>query len=101
MTMSPPDREHGTRVILHDLTLRAGGRTLLANADARFEAGQITLIVGPSGAGKSTLLRVLAGLNDSSSPELEVSWSGSSSDRNPNDDGAFPLPVGLVFQRFA
>ena len=38
------------------LTVRAGERVLLENANARFPAKQITLIVGPSGVGKSVLL---------------------------------------------
>jgi ABC-type multidrug transport system ATPase subunit len=52
----------GVSVEIKDLTIRAGSRTLLEGAAARFEPGQVTLIVGPSGAGKSTLLRLLAGL---------------------------------------
>lgn len=101
MTTSQADPLQGTPVIVRGLTLRVGGRTLLANADARFEPGQITLIVGPSGAGKSTLLRVLAGLNDPSLAESEVSRCISFGDRHPNRRGAPPVPVGLVFQKFA
>jgi ABC-type multidrug transport system ATPase subunit/ABC-type transporter Mla maintaining outer membrane lipid asymmetry permease subunit MlaE len=94
MTTSQPD---GTPVIVRGLTLRAGSRTLLANVDARFEPGQITLIVGPSGAGKSTLLRVFAGLNDSSSQDLKISQAVTFGERDQGE----PVPVGLVFQKFA
>ncbi|MEM6560921.1 MAG: ATP-binding cassette domain-containing protein [Planctomycetota bacterium] len=43
------------------LTLVAGGRTLLENADLRIAAGEKCLIVGESGSGKSTLMRCWLG----------------------------------------
>jgi ABC-type transporter Mla maintaining outer membrane lipid asymmetry ATPase subunit MlaF/ABC-type transporter Mla maintaining outer membrane lipid asymmetry permease subunit MlaE len=101
MTTSLPSQAHGTPVIVRKLTLRAGRRTLLANADARFEPGQITLIVGLSGAGKSTLLRVLAGLDDSCSPGLYLSGSVSYSDLDLSQPKLHAPPVGMVFQRSA
>jgi ABC-type polar amino acid transport system ATPase subunit/ABC-type transporter Mla maintaining outer membrane lipid asymmetry permease subunit MlaE len=91
----------GTPVILRGLTLRAGRRTLLAGADARFEPGQITLIVGPSGAGKSTLLRVLARLKDAHATDTESSGSVLFGDRVLSHRDLGALSVGLVFQRFA
>lgn len=39
-----------------------GPRTILRDANARFERGTISLLVGSNGAGKSTLLRLLCGL---------------------------------------
>jgi ABC-type transporter Mla maintaining outer membrane lipid asymmetry ATPase subunit MlaF/ABC-type transporter Mla maintaining outer membrane lipid asymmetry permease subunit MlaE len=101
MTLKPPDQLQGTPVIIRGLTLRAGGHILLANAEARFEPGQITLIVGPSGAGKSTLLRLLAGLFDSSASDLEASRSVSFGEPSAKPVRRAPIPVGLVFQRFA
>ncbi|HEV3259169.1 MAG TPA: ATP-binding cassette domain-containing protein [Gemmataceae bacterium] len=102
MTTSEGQAACGTPVIVRGLTLRAGGRTLLANADARFEPGQITLIVGPSGCGKSTLLRVLAGLHDPFSRDIEVSRSVSFGDPvTERGRRAAPVSVGVVFQSFA
>jgi len=46
------------------LTVRLGGREVLAGVDIAFGKGW-TAIVGPNGAGKSTLLRTLAGLQRS------------------------------------
>lgn len=47
---------------LRDITLSFGSRTLVANASARFECGEMTALLGRNGAGKSTLLRAIASL---------------------------------------
>lgn len=44
------------------LTLKRGGRTILDDVSARFEAGTFTAVIGPNGAGKSTFISILAGL---------------------------------------
>lgn len=44
------------------LSLRIGGRKLVAELDWRIAPGQCWYVVGRNGAGKSTLLRTLAGL---------------------------------------
>ena len=41
---------------------RAGGRDLVAGVTARFEPGQLHLLIGANGAGKSTLVKVLSRL---------------------------------------
>ena len=84
-------------VEVRDLTIVLGERVLLEGTAARFEAGQVTLIVGVSGAGKTTLLRVLAGLLDPA--EAGVCVSGRV------EFGGLEVPerarcrrVGVVFQ---
>ncbi|MDX2170923.1 MAG: heme ABC transporter ATP-binding protein [Deltaproteobacteria bacterium] len=45
----------------YELTVQAGGTTLLSRVSAAVVPGQVLAVVGPNGAGKSTLLRALAG----------------------------------------
>ncbi len=52
--------EGGVR--LRELTIRAGGRTVLRPTSLEFRRGRVHVVIGPSGAGKSLLLRALAGL---------------------------------------
>lgn len=47
-------------------------RTLLADVDATFGAGEVTCVVGASGSGKSTLLRTIAGVHRPSAGEVLV-----------------------------
>jgi ABC-type transporter Mla maintaining outer membrane lipid asymmetry ATPase subunit MlaF/ABC-type transporter Mla maintaining outer membrane lipid asymmetry permease subunit MlaE len=91
---SPADARAATAVEIRDLTLRAGHRLLLERANARFEPGQITLVVGASGAGKSLLLRLLAGLIAPDDPDIKFEGQVEVGDRS----GA---AVGVVFQSFA
>ena len=90
----------GTRVELHNLTLRAGHRVLLENGHAEFEPGEVTLVVGPSGAGKSLLLRVIAGLLDPNEEAIAASGSVTFDGREVLNNRSSP-PVGVVFQSFA
>ena len=46
----------------HHLTLRAGERTLLAQASFAVRAGEFVGLLGANGVGKTTLLRTLAGV---------------------------------------
>jgi ABC-type lipoprotein export system ATPase subunit len=44
----------------------------LAEVDATFDRGRLSVVAGPSGSGKSSLLRVLAGLHRPSAGTVEV-----------------------------
>ncbi|MFT8718001.1 ABC-F family ATP-binding cassette domain-containing protein [Acetobacter sp.] len=48
-------------LVIHDLTLRIAGRTLLEQADLSIEPGRKVGLVGRNGAGKSTLLAAISG----------------------------------------
>lgn len=50
-------------LILQDLKITLGGRTLL-HIDTTVEPGDVLTVMGPSGSGKSTLLSVLSGFDD-------------------------------------
>lgn len=65
--MSPP------LIAARDLTVRLGGRTVLAGVDVEIHAGEIVTIVGPNGSGKSTFLRALIGAVPLSAGRIERS----------------------------
>lgn len=46
---------------VHQLSYKAGKKTILNNISFTVQAGKITIVLGPNGAGKSTLLRLLSG----------------------------------------
>jgi molybdate transport system ATP-binding protein len=76
------------------------GRQLL-DISFQLEKGRLLTLYGPSGAGKTTILRILAGLTDTASADIEV-------DGEIWDDAArkIHLParcrsIGFVFQDFA
>jgi iron complex transport system ATP-binding protein len=49
-------------ITLDAVSVRVGGRTVIADASAEFAGGSVIGIVGPNGAGKSTLMRAMLGL---------------------------------------
>ncbi|AIZ45458.1 ABC transporter [Deinococcus radiopugnans] len=50
-----------TLVELRDVTVKAGGRTLLEDVNLSLKPGEALRLFGPNGGGKTTLLRLLAG----------------------------------------
>lgn len=83
---------------VHDLTVRYGDRTAVADFRLRLAQGEIVTLVGPTGCGKSSVLRAIAGLEPLAAGHLVL--DGRRIDRE------HPLPperrrTGLVFQDFA
>ncbi|SPH18183.1 Taurine import ATP-binding protein TauB [Defluviimonas aquaemixtae] len=69
-----------------------GAVEALKNLSLDFPKGQLTSLLGPSGCGKTTLLKIIAGLLDPTSGEVEVNGRAVT---GPGPDRAF------VFQDFA
>jgi ABC-type bacteriocin/lantibiotic exporter with double-glycine peptidase domain len=62
----------GVRIALQDVSVRAGGHTILQGVELDVEPGSHVAIVGPSGAGKSSLVGVLLGLHRPGEGEVRV-----------------------------
>lgn len=100
---NPAATVKGTRIEVRGLTVSAGERVLLRDANVTFPAGEVILLFGCSGVGKSVLLRILAGLIDRS--HAGICYSGSISFVSGNGESRIESdpnhPVAVVFQSFA
>lgn len=61
MTHMLHDVPSGGGVVVHDVTINIGDKTLLENINFVAQPGVVTGLIGPNGAGKSTLLAAIAG----------------------------------------
>jgi ATP-binding cassette subfamily B protein len=68
----PQTIEGGMTIQLQDVSVRAGGHTLLDDVSLTIAAGSHVAIVGPSGAGKSTLVGLLLGWHRPSAGTLQI-----------------------------
>lgn len=59
-------------ILLRDITLGFGSRTLIEGATARFECGRMVALLGRNGTGKSTLLRAIASLGELRSGDIAI-----------------------------
>lgn len=70
-----PNSPHQTNQPILDvshLTVRYNGRDALENVTFHLHAGERVAIVGPNGAGKSTLIKVIAGVLQPSSGDVNI-----------------------------
>lgn len=75
---------------------KAYGETeVLHGIDLDIDIGEFIVFVGPSGCGKSTLLRMIAGLEDITSGDLEIEGA------RVNDMPAAMRGIAMVFQTYA
>ena len=82
-------------ISLKQVSKSFGDVEVIPPLDLEIDDGEFVVFVGPSGCGKSTLLRLIAGLEDVSSGEVEID--------NVNATLAEPAKRGLamVFQSYA
>ena len=85
-------RDSGFAVTVRDVSKNYGDVEALKDLSLDFPRGQLTSLLGPSGCGKTTLLKIIAGLLQPSSGEVEVNGETVT---GPGPDRAF------VFQDFA
>ncbi|WP_425101908.1 ABC transporter ATP-binding protein [Tropicibacter sp. S64] len=84
-----------TALSLKSVNKSFGKVHVLKDIDLDVEEGEFVVFVGPSGCGKSTLLRVIAGLEDATSGELQI--GGEVVNRTPPSKRG----IAMVFQSYA
>ena len=80
---------------LRDVRKAFGETEVIRGVDLDVADGEFAVLVGPSGCGKSTLLRMIAGLEDVTSGELQI--DGRRMNRVPPKD----RDIAMVFQNYA
>ncbi|WP_028546113.1 amino acid ABC transporter ATP-binding protein [Paenibacillus taiwanensis] len=83
---------------------RYGKHEVLADINAKIDAGEIVVLIGPSGSGKSTLLRCLNGLEQPNGGSIRVGTTTWGADTPRRDMKQVLKQVrsrtGMVFQQF-
>src|SRR6476660_4495629 len=82
-------------VEIDDVRKSFGNHPVIKGVSVAIEDGEFVILVGPSGCGKSTLLRMIAGLEDITSGEIEIG------DRVVNDLPPKERDIAMVFQNYA
>ena len=93
-TMTNPDLDGHTDIAVstRNVSKNYDAVEALKDLSLDFPRGQLTSLLGPSGCGKTTLLKIIAGLLEPTSGEIEVDGKRVT---GPGPDRAF------VFQDFA
>ena len=86
----------GVPLCLRNLTKRFDrGPAAVDGIDLEVAANEFVVLVGPSGCGKSTTLRLVAGLENATSGDIEIGG------QRVNHLGAAARDVAMVFQNYA
>lgn len=84
-----------TALTLTNISKSFGSVEVLKDISLTVEPGEFVVFVGPSGCGKSTLLRVIAGLEDASSGEVQIDGE------HVNNVPPAKRGISMVFQSYA
>ena len=80
---------------LRSITKSFGSTEVIKSLDLSVSNGEFITIVGPSGCGKSTLLRIIAGLENQSTGDVEIDGNVVNNTRASERD------LAMVFQSYA
>ena len=80
---------------LKDVSKYWGTTKAVENLNIEIKKGEFVIFLGPSGCGKSTTLRLIAGLEEVSSGQIEIDG------RNVNNTDPANRNVSMVFQSYA
>ena len=80
---------------LKDVSKFWGTTKAVENLNIEIKKGEFVIFLGPSGCGKSTTLRLIAGLEEVSSGQIEIDG------RNVNNTDPANRNVSMVFQSYA
>lgn len=83
------------QITLNQVTKSFGDVQVIPPLDLKIEEGEFVVFVGPSGCGKSTLLRIIAGLEDVTSGNIQID-AQDATDIPPAKRG-----LAMVFQSYA
>ena len=82
-------------VQLKQVVKRFGDTEVINGIDLEIRSGEFVVFVGPSGCGKSTLLRMIAGLETTTSGDIEIG------ETRVNDAPPRARDIAMVFQDYA
>ena len=82
-------------ITLKQVTKKFGDVQVIPPLDLQIDEGEFVVFVGPSGCGKSTLLRLIAGLEDVTSGEIQIDG------RNATEVPPAKRGLAMVFQSYA
>lgn len=73
--MSPTEAGVEPAVVLRDVSMAFGGKTVLESVSLDIAPGSIVALLGANGAGKSTLIKILSGVHTDHGGEVTVNGS--------------------------
>jgi len=84
-----------TQLSLRDVRKAFGGLEVIRGINLDVEDGEFVVFVGPSGCGKSTMLRMIAGLEDLTSGQIDIAG------RDVTHTSPSKREIAMVFQSYA
>ncbi len=88
-------------VKIRDLSKVFGEVTAVDDVSLEIEDGELVTVLGPSGCGKTTLLRLIAGLEEPTTGEIQLGDSTLTSTANRIVTPPEKRGMGMVFQSYA